>query len=206
VTNLPVDRQHEVIVAHINMVRSLPGLVNSRVIFCPESNLGGEGVRLTNDLARAKVTNVHVLLEHGGAEGFQTSEPAKKQMWISMSSALNEHRVRFHPNMVCANTGQDHTPSGMRDMFIKELLAYRRRLVYSTSDPYKLPKELFTGKIGGGCDDHAIVGQLLYISREIYRQKWAFYRSKPPIYKKGDEQSVLDLRRTETIRTGASKF
>ena len=206
VTNTPVNKQYEVIVAHINAVRALPGLLNSRVIFAPESNLGAEGVRLTDDLRRARLHNTYVLREHGGQEGFITNEKNKKQMWISMSSALNEHRVRFHPNMVCANLRQGHTPGSMREMFVKELLNYKRRLVYSQSDPYKLPKELFTGKIGGACDDHAIVGQLLYISREIYRQKLSFYRGQQPIYSQGDEQAQLHLRRTETFLSGSSKF
>jgi len=206
VTNTPVNKQYEVIVGHINGVRSLPGLDNARVIFCPESNLGGEGVRLTDDLRRARLRNTYVLREHGGQEGFQTTETAKKQMWISVSAALNEHRIRFHPNMVCANTRQGHTPGSMRELIVKELLNYKRQLKYSASDPYKLPKELFTGKIGGACDDHSIVLQLLYVCREIYRQKWSYYRSQPPIYEQGDEQAQMHLRRTETIRVGSSKF
>lgn len=199
VSGIPVNRQYEVIVQHINCVRSLPGLEHSKIIFCPESNLGAEGVRLTDDLRRARVRNTVVLREHGGAEGFQTNDKNKKEMWIAMSAALNEHRVRFHPRFAVANRAQGHNQESMREMLIKELRTYRRQLKYSSTDPHKLPKELFTGKIGGGCDDHAIVCQLLYICRNIYNQKASEYRKAEPIYVPGDENGQMHLRGIETV-------
>ena len=205
-SNWPVQRQFEFIVTHINLVRSLPGLLHSRVVFCPESNLGAEGVRITEDLRRSRVQNTYVLREHSGQEGFQTDERAKKKMWISVNAALDEHRIRFHPHMICANTIQGHTPASMRALVVAELKNYKRRLVYNNNDPHKLPKELFTGKIGGAKDDHAIVTQLLYVSREIYRQKWAFYRSQPPIYTAGEEYAQIHLRQNETIAQGSSMY
>lgn len=203
---MKVSQQYQVIVAHINMLRSMPGLEHARVIFCPESNLGGEGERLTSDLRRARLHNVYVLKEDGGNEGFRTTDQAKEGMKNALGAALNEHRVRFHPNWVCANTQQGHTPDSMRKMVVSELLNYKRQLIYSSTDPYKLPKVRYTGKIGGTCDDHAIVCQLLYVCREIYRQKWSFYRSQRPIYEPQDEFEQLERRQMETLRFGSSMF
>jgi len=206
VTNKNVNRQYEIIVAHINILRSMPGLEHARIIFCPESNLGGEGARLTDDLRRARMHNVYVLREDGGNEGFRTTDRSKDEMKNAVNAALNEHRVRFHPNWVCANTEQNHTPESMRKLLIEELLNYKRQLIYSKTDPYKLPTVRYTGKIGGTCDDHAIVFQLLYVCREIYRQKWSFYRSQRPIYDPEDELQVMSRRREDTINHGSSMF
>ena len=205
-TNKNVNEQYQIIVAHINMLRSMPGLEHARVIFCPEANLGGEGVRLTDDLRRSRLHNVYVLREDGGNEGFRTTAAAKEDMKNSVNAALNEHRIRFHPNCVCANTEQNHTPESMRKLLITELLNYKRQLIYSSTDPYKLPTVRYTGKIGGTCDDHAIVCQLLYVCREIYRQKWSYYRSQPPIYDPQDEIQQMTRRRNETIQYGSSMF
>lgn len=203
---MSVNKQYETIVAHINLVRSLPGLQTARVVFCPEANLGGEGQRLTDDLRRARLKNAYVLLEHGGEEGFITSDKTKKQMQVAFSAAMLEHRIRFHRDMVVANIRQGHTPGSMRKMLIEELLNYKRQLVYKNGDPYALPGERFTGKIGGACDDHSIAIQLLYICRKVYESKWAFYRNRPPIYIPGDEARFLEQRRTMHINTGSSAF
>lgn len=167
-----------------------------RIIFCPESNLANEGVRITRDLRGARPHNVHVLREDtDGKEGVRMTDALKKEMWYEMRRALNEHRVRFHPLLVVAGCGtktvqqmraDDNTPEGLRQMLIKQLKAYRRQLIYKKNDPGALPTEKFTGKIGGAADDHSIVAQLLFIAHSIYEKKRDFYQTQKAIYEEGE--------------------
>lgn len=171
------------ILEHIRRVRALPGLSASKVVFAPETNLGGEAERLVADLRRAHAPNIYTLHEDKKKPGIRTTNLLKKQMWIDFKLALGDRRVRFHPYMAVGNP--KHDAEGMRSMLISELRTYTRKLEYSKSNPYQLPAEIFTGKVAGGQDDHAIVVQLLHISRKMYEAKAEFYRQQGPIWTPG---------------------
>lgn len=176
-----------VVKAHIDLVRTLPGLTSSKIIFCPESNWQMEGERLIDDMARARVHELYALHEHGRGhtEGFLTSNRTKKAMWGGMRALLEQRAVSFHPLMICANTLQQNTPGSMRAMLIKELRDFKR-VTYPSKDPYKPFKEVFTGKITGANDDHAIVAQLLVICHKIYWERYDEYYSKLRPVRLGD--------------------
>lgn len=172
-----------VVKAHVDLVRTLPGLTASKIIFCPETNYGFEGERLIDELGRANVREVYAMHEHGKghSEGFWTSNRTKKAMWSAMRALLEQRAVSFHPLMICANTLQHHSPGSMRAMLIKELEDFKR-VTYPSRDPYKPHKEVFTGKITGANDDHAIVVQLIVICHKMYWQRYdEFYSKLPPV-------------------------
>lgn len=188
---MPNTQHYQLIVAHVERLRQIAGFESARIVFCPESNLGAEGMRLTADLARVHLHNAIVLHEgKNHEEGFLTTDVTKKQMAVAFQRALLDRSVFFHPQLVTANSVQGHTPVSMRRLVVDELLAYRRVLEYSQSDPDKLPREKYTGKVGGNCDDHAIAIQLLMACREVYDRKRQFYEQQPMIYTPGDEHAV----------------
>ncbi len=198
VSNSKRERQWMVVKAHIDLVRTLPGLTSSKVIFCPETNWGQEGERLVDDLERAGVHEVYSMHEHGRghALGFWTSNRTKKAMWSGMRALLEQRSVSFHPMMICANTAQQHTPGSMRAMLIKELRDFKR-VTYPSNDPYKPHKEVFTGKITGSNDDHAIVVQLLVICHKIYWERYdEFYSKLRPIRSREQASNVDSIAST----------
>lgn len=175
---------------HIKNVRKLRGLESARVVFCPESNLAHEGKRIAQDLARERVRNVWCIMEDGKRqEGVRMSESFKKECAISFSALLLQHRVQFHPRMVCISRGEyeNYSPQSMRTLLIDEIAAYKRELRLNKTTPGAPAKEFFSGKLGG-CDDHCIAVQLCYKAVEIWSANPDFYLRQRPLY---DESPYL---------------
>lgn len=117
-----------------------------------------------------------------GNEGVRMSAPFKKEMWMSTNALLLQKKVRFHPMMVSVSEDENMGPEAMRKLLIDELCGYQRKLDYNQSDPLQPPKERFTGKIGGSCDDHCIAFQVCYKSAEKWNAKSDFYSQLKPLY------------------------
>jgi len=166
-------------------VRSIPGLETSKIVFCPESNLGSEGKRIAQDLARAQVKNCYCLMEDvRGNEGVRMTDEFKKEMYLSTNALLLYRRIRWHPLMKSVSEDEKFSAPRMRKLVIDELCGYQRQLVYSKADPLAPPKERFTGKVGGTqCDDHCIALQICYKAMEFWCSKPDFYNRLKPLDK-----------------------
>ena len=117
-------------------------------------------------LTRAGVPRVVTIDEDCTRSGLRTTKETKKQMAVLFNRALMDRRVLFHERFVTVD--EDHTPAELRKTIIAELKTYHRILEPSKNDPLADPKERFSGKHGGGCDDHCIAVQLNYISRNLF--------------------------------------
>lgn len=177
--------QAQRIVEHVQKYRRLPGLEYSSTVFCPESNLGLEGKRIVQDLARAQLERCYTLMEDKrGSEGIRMTNELKKELQMTFSALLNRRMIAWHPMMTCC--GDDgETPESMRKMLIDELAAYQRRLKHDDDDPDKPPKEFFSGKYTGKGDDLGIAAQLAFKGAEFWNSKPDFYNHLKPIYGHG---------------------
>ena len=173
------DQQVAKLIEFIHAVRRIRGLEQARVVFAPEANYAMEGRRLTIDLANAHVENVYALHEDvRGNEGIRMTEELKKEMVLSFNALLMQRKVRWHPFFVTV----DSTPEAQRKGTIDELACYQRQLIYNESDPCALPKERFTGKIGGKPDDRGLTIQMVQKTREFWLARPDFYSRIRPVW------------------------
>lgn len=154
-------------------------------MFCPESNLGLEGIRIAQDLARAHLERCYVLMEDKrGSEGIRMTEELKKELYMTFQALMTQRRIAWHPMMICC--GDDgETPESMRKMLIDELFAYQRRLKHDEANPDKPPREFFSGKYTGKGDDLCIAAQLCFKGAEFWNSKPDFYNNLKPIFGRG---------------------
>lgn len=162
----------------------LRGLERARVVLGVESNYQLEGRRIAHDIARLRVPECYTLLEDGPLrqEGMRMSETFKKELWLSFNALLMAHRLRWHRNMISVGSGVASDPAALRKTLIDQVARYQRQLKYNGNDPTALPKELFTGKIGGAADDLCIAVQLSQKAHEILETKRDFYRAQRPLW------------------------
>lgn len=164
------------LVAHIRALRTLPGFEAANIVFIPENNLGWEAERMESMLGRAGVPRVITVDEDDRRPGVHTTKELKKQMAVLFNRALMDRRVLFHERLVTVD--EDHSAAEMRKLVQSELKTYQRILEPSKNDPLADPKERFSGKMGGGCDDHALAVQINYVGRNLFynrREKYGQY-------------------------------
>jgi hypothetical protein len=173
------DQQVAKLIEFINALHRIRGLEQARIIFSPEANYALEGRRLVIDLANAQVENVYALHEDvRGNEGIRMSEELKKEMVLSFNALLMQRKIRWHPYMVSIDSPAETQRKGVID----ELARYQRQLIYNENDACALPKERFTGKIGGTPDDRAITIQMVQKAREFWLARPDFYSRLRPIW------------------------
>ena len=88
------EEQATRVVEHILRYRKLPGLEFSSTVFCPESNLGLEGIRIAQDLARAHLERCYVLMEDKrGSEGIRMTEELKKELYMTFQALMTQRML-----------------------------------------------------------------------------------------------------------------
>lgn len=171
---------------HMEAVRKLRGLETSRIVLCPESNLALEAKRIAQDLARERVRDVYCLREDvRRGEGVRMSEVFKKELAIGFGALLLQHRVRWHPQMVCVTSShkdaEHFSPEQMRSKIIDQLAAYKKEMQPNKSNPGLPAREFYTGKRSGE-DDHCIATQICFKSIELWHNNRHFYQSMRPLF------------------------
>jgi len=185
--NIDTDRpesQVAKLIEHFTALRLLRGLERARIWLAVEANYAMEGRRIVQDVARARVEECYTLLEDGPRqqEGIRMSEPLKKELQLSFNALLMAHRLRWHRNMISVGKGTASDPAALRKTTIDQIARYQRQLKYNANDPSALPKELFTGKIGGAEDDLCIAAQISQKAHEILAAKRDFYSRQRPLW------------------------
>lgn len=159
--------------AHIDAIRALPGFEHATIVFIPESNLAFEAERHESALRRAGVERVVTVDSDENRAGFRTTNDTKKMLSILFNGALVDRRVSWYERFV--SVASEQSAAEMRELIIKELRNYTR-ILKPVADPYAPPKEAYSGKIGGGCDDHCIAVQINVGGKNLFfrdKEKYA---------------------------------
>lgn len=173
-------RQTDLLLQHFKALREIPGLSQAKIILVPESNYAWESQRYALDIIGAGVPGIYLMDEDEKQQGFRTSNKSKKMMAMLFNVVLNAHCVKFHPLAVSVSS----TRQKMRDLLIKQLGAYKRKITAKKGEgsEFAKPTETYTGKIGGHADDQAVMVQLNYIAHNIYTRKYEEkYKNLPPL-------------------------
>ena len=167
--------QDQILIQHLLKLRTIPGLEEATIVFVPESNLAFEGTRITAEVQRAGIQNVCVMNEDENRAGVRSTASTKKMMAFVTGRALSDRRVRFHEQFLCVNEAT--TAGDLKKMIIDELRSYQRVLKQPSDHRFGTVKEAYTGKIGSGCDDHAIAFQINYAMQNVFFSKRDTYKA-----------------------------
>jgi len=165
--------QHDVLVAHMKKLRTLPGLSNAIFVIIPESNLAFEAIYTEEAVHRAVGSTMgHSLVfmtEDDNRTGVKTNNFMKMAMARALAFEFEHGQVRFHAHMISGAASPDNEgveSDRMRTMFVNQLKHYMR-IVKPSSDPLREPTVVYSGKMFGA-DDLAIAIQILNIMRKRF--------------------------------------
>ena len=178
--------QGQLVIRHIQMARSLPGLSGADVIFVPESNSGHSSQTYCIDIINARVPRVILMDEDEKHVGLRTDNASKMRMAVLMRNLLRAHMVKFHPMFFTTSEGYDG--ESMKKLIIQQFGDYKRKV-----KPRKRSGgadtgehdyvEIFSGKFGNRRDDQGVCAQINAMGQVIFQQKYnERYRNKRPLF------------------------
>lgn len=156
---------YDILVRHIIHVRKIPGLEHALVVLATESNLGNEAMHHEFAIKRSGLVNVCIINEDtDNKAGIRLDNTLKRTMAMQFNIALLGDMVYFHHKLVTLNT-KAASPSEAVDRIIEnaihQMLSYNK-IIRPAKDIFAKPKEIYTGKSGGGKDDLIISLQINY--------------------------------------------
>jgi len=169
-----VRRTHELLVNHINAVRSLPLLGSTTAVMILESNLAFESQHLLHALGEAGVKKWIALSEgQGGSIGLLTTHARKEEYTLLLREALRIGKISFHEQFTSVSLGSQAAKVRLKD----ELLNFSI-VTQPPTTMFGKVRKTFTGKLGGKQDDLVLALQMsIYGSKMFWQEKkYATYR------------------------------
>lgn len=178
--------QASLLINHIRAVRCIPGLEGAYAVLVVESNLANEAMHHQMYVHQSGLSNVVVMCEDTQQRpGVRLTNPIKRTMAIQLNSALQQARIGFYKHLVSVNGKR--SPEALKKELINQIANFKR-VVEPPAKVHQEPKEMYTGKSGGGKDDLVIALMWNIYAKDI------FY-SRPEKYSKyydQDNEFILD--------------
>ncbi len=144
-----------------------------------ESNLANEAMHHQLYVRASGLANVVVLCEDTRERpGFRTTNATKRTMAIQLNEALRQNRIGFYQHLISINGKRD--PVAMKRELINQVANFKR-VVEPPDKIHQEPKEMYTGKGGGGKDDLVIaLMQNIYAKNVFYARPEKYQRYYDP--------------------------
>lgn len=157
-------------VSHIEKVRKIKGLGESRVVFIPESNLAWEGFHQSKMLKNSQINNVVVMKEDSNRAGIKTTNSLKELMVLMLRERLGRNGIAFHKDFISIGDPKLDTKKEL----LKQLFNFCE-ITKPSKDPYKRPTVVYSGKGGYGLDDMVMSLMLNLLMKSIFFSKKETY-------------------------------
>lgn len=171
-----------VILAHIDGIRSLPEFAESTIVVCVVSNLGAEAENYGNYL-REKVTNLVVMQEDHGRDGWRVTNDTVALGVQRMQVALKSGRIKFSPY-----------DAKFHAQIVSELRCFERvRTIRPESPVYSNVKDRYSGRRHGS-DDFACLMQLTLLVHDRFAarcKEYGFERDEAGRYVRQEKQKEV---------------
>lgn len=174
---------NDLLIRHIEKLRSIPNYRNSTIVFVPESNYAFEGYRLALELKRqatnndVSLSNICIMDEDDCRPGIRTSDNLKALMAITTRMRLEAKAIRFHKSFFTCD--EDKNEVQLKKDFCDQLKNYCE-ITIPNKDPFQAPRIKYSGKGGYGSDDSVIaIGiNILMHGRFLQSPKYEKYRRR----------------------------
>jgi len=169
-----VRRTHELLVQHIEKVRSLPLLEHTTVVIVAESNLGFESQHLLHAITGAKVKRWLALSEGPqGSLGLLTTADRKEQYCLLLREALTVGSISLSRGFFSISLGAEQAKRRLQEELLNFSIVTQAPLT-----SFGKTRKTYTGKIAGKQDDLTLALQMaMYGARSFFTSsKYAAHR------------------------------
>jgi hypothetical protein len=153
------DKQKQLLIDHINKIRTQPAFANCTMVVIPEANLGLEAAHITKYLRESTVPNWCILREDRmNLPGVRTTADNKEAMCIRLQDLLRSDGVGIARDLVCVD--EDSNAADQVQSLMQQLMGYSI-MVKKAETVFQKTKIVFTGKISGKQDDLCMALQMM---------------------------------------------